>query len=319
MHQPPFFIVGCPRTGTTLVSQALDNHSRLAVFHETQYYPVFHPHLRYYGDLGKPANAARLIGDVRDWLTLQEVEPPPPDQLAATSFEGVLAALLDAHARRLGKARGGDKTPHHHAYLREITTSFPHSPVIFLVRDPRDTVKSYCHIFGAKVDHACSAWNKAYTSYAAFADSVHTVRYEELVNDPAGVLEPVCSLLGEQYEPEMLSFHERVPERMRRLPDVGLVTSPVSSSSVGGYRELPAQVIARIEALCAEGMERLGYEFTTALPPRPATPVTPSRVSFVLERLRYYARRPDRRRFGRFRWKIALRARLSWLTRRTAR
>ena len=113
----PFFIVGCRRSGTSLVSQLLDNHSRLAVYHETQYYPLFRSNLPFYGDLRRSANLSRLIGDLRESLRLQGVDPPDPDELLSKlvtpTFEGVLATLLNVYAHRQGKVLGGDKTPDH--------------------------------------------------------------------------------------------------------------------------------------------------------------------------------------------------------------
>ena len=307
----PFFIVGCPRSGTSLVSQLLDNHPQLAVYHETQYYPVFRPHLPYYGDLSREADARALIGDLRAWLRLQGATPPPAEQLMASSFEGVLSALLGAYARSQGKARAGDKTPEHHTHLAEITTKLPHSPVIFVIRDPRDTIRSFRKAFGASIEDAARAWNRAFASHQRFSDRVQTVRYEELVQDPAGVLAPVCAALGTDFEPQMLRFYERVPERLRSLPNVERLTSPVSAGSVGSYRELPATEIRRIEELCAEGMATLGYEFSGARP-RVAPHIAaapPGRRAFVRERVRYYWRRPDRMRMGWFRWRIVIHAR----------
>lgn len=304
----PFFVVGCPRSGTSLVSQLLDNHPRLAVYHETQFYPVFRPHLRYYGDLRRPANARRLIADLREWLQLQGVMPPDADELVAPTFEGVLAALLAAHARRQGKRRGGDKTPEHHRFLDEILAGLPDSPVIFVVRDPRDTVRSFSKAFGASTTDAARAWNRAYESYRRHRDRVLLVRYEDLVSDPTRVLAGACDLLGESYEPVMLEFFEHVPDRLRSLPNAERLTSPISTGSVGSFRDLPDTEIALIERECAAGMLDLGYE-----PTGPAVPVAepepPRPLSFALERLRYYWGRPDRMRFGWFRWKILLRTR----------
>jgi hypothetical protein len=78
---------------------------------------------------------------------------------------------------------------------------------------------------------------------------------------------------------------------------------------VGAYRGLAPEAVKRIEACCAEGMEALGYPFSAAgvksvvMPP-------PSKVGFVLDRLRYYGLDWKRWRRGWMRWKIMLRLRL---------
>lgn len=63
---PPFFIVGASRSGTTLLATILDSHSRIAVYTESHYYPLFRPDLHRYGDLGRPANLRRFVSDVRE-------------------------------------------------------------------------------------------------------------------------------------------------------------------------------------------------------------------------------------------------------------
>ena len=67
----PAFVVGCRRSGTTLVSRIIDAHSAFSIYHETFFYPIFSKELRWYGDLLAPANLNRLIDDVRDVLSTQ--------------------------------------------------------------------------------------------------------------------------------------------------------------------------------------------------------------------------------------------------------
>ena len=162
----PFFIVGCTRSGTTLVSQILDSHSRLAVYHESHFYHLLRHDLHRYGSLEQPANLRRFLTDVREVLQRQrKMSVPTEDELLAalteSSFAGVLAAILSLYARQQGKPRGADKTPGHHSYLAEITEQLPHSPVIFLLRDPRDTVVAIREKFGTSLKGATALWNAA--------------------------------------------------------------------------------------------------------------------------------------------------------------
>ncbi|HEX9444106.1 MAG TPA: sulfotransferase, partial [Candidatus Binatia bacterium] len=276
---PPFFIVGSPRSGTTLLGRILDGHPRIAVYHETHYYPLFRPDLGRYGELRRPANLMRLVEDVREVARVQGFMAPPTAReliaaLPEPTFEGVLTALLQLHARQQGKIRAGDKTPDHHAYLAEILEAFPQSPVIFVLRDPRDAVLSIRRALGAGLTGAAWTWNRAFRSYRKFAGRVHLVRYEELVAEPQKTAENICAFLGETFAGEMLRFSERVPESLAARPNFQKLLKEVDADSVGGFRRLTAREIGRIEALCAEGMEALGYPFTAGKPapvvmPRP--------------------------------------------------
>lgn len=319
---PPFFIMGCPRSGTTLVSRILDAHSRIAVYHETNYYPLFRPHLPFYGNLSKSSNLNRLITDVLESIRLQGLTTPPQKDefrkaLVAPTFEGVLTTLLHLHARQQGKAQSGEKTPRHFLYLSEILETFPESPVLFLIRDPRDTVLSNVKMFNSSIKDAAQLWNEAFLSYSRASRPVHLVRYEELVEKPGEVAEAMCTFLGEPYEPTMLSFFERIPETWRANPRVmhhPRLFQPVDRSSMGSFLRMSTQDIERIEVTCAHGMEALGYPFT--IRPRVLGRKTReklSRVNFWINRLRYYGRDWQRWRRGWFRWKMVLRVRARYL------
>jgi hypothetical protein len=79
----PFFIVGCSRSGTTLLQVLLDAHPNLALPPESHIYDRFGPFLHIYGDLAVPSHRARFIASllndsfIREWriyATVEEVE-----------------------------------------------------------------------------------------------------------------------------------------------------------------------------------------------------------------------------------------------------
>lgn len=312
----PFFIMGCPRSGTTLVSRILNTHSELAVYHEIHYYPVFRPCLRLYGDLGQARNLRRLIQDLREWIRLQGVVPPELGEFEAhlvePSFAGIFTTLLRLYARSRHKKRGGDKTPDHYQYLSEILDSFPESPVIYVMRDPRDTVLSLRQTFNATLWGAVRAWNSAYESYRRASSAVHLLRYEDLIRKPEPAIRAMCDSIGVTYEPEMLRFFEDIPERIRSREHLKKILKPLDDSSIGRFRQMPEPDIRKIEAACLTGMKDLGYELTfqTVGP----EPFKKSRIRFLLERLRYYGLNRDRWQRGVFRWRLTCRLYLRhWL------
>ena len=321
---PPFFIVGASRSGTTLLESILDSHSRIAVCRESHYYPLFRADLHRYGDLGQPANLRRFVSDVLETMRNRPGTTLPPTEeflnaLIAPTFEGVFATMLQLHAQQQGKLLCGEKTPGHHAYLGEILGKFPESAVIFLMRDPRDTVLSMREAFGMSVKRAIKEWNDAFESYQRASTSVHLVRYEEFVKTPAEHCFALCALLGETYEPEMLRFHERLRQSWRPIPRHHIrLLGPVDPTLVGRFRQMPRHDLEWIESGCASGMEALGYEFALGKP-RATRNERPGRVNFVLDRLRFYGLEPFRWRRGIMRWKMALRVRAMHLLSATRR
>jgi hypothetical protein len=311
---PPFFIVGASRAGTTLLATILDSHSRIAVYTESHYYPLFRPDLHRYGNLSEPAKLRRFVSDVREVMrTKPDFKVPTIDEfldaLIAPTFEGVLATMLQLYAEQQGKLRSGEKTPVHHAYLGEILENFPQSQVIFLMRDPRDAVLSMREAFGTSLKRSIIEWNDAFESYQRVSSSVHLVRYEEFVKTPAEHCFALCAVLGETYEPDMLRFHERMRQSSRPIAHQHRrLLGPVDPTLVGRFRRLPRRDLEWIESGCAAGMEALGYGFALGKP-RAARIERPGRVSFFLDRLRYYGVKPFRWRRAITRWKIVLRVR----------
>ena len=84
----PFFIVGCTRSGTTLISRILDSHSRLAVYHESHFYHLLRHDLHRYGNLEQAANLRRFLADVREVLQRQRKMTVPTE-------DALLAALME--------------------------------------------------------------------------------------------------------------------------------------------------------------------------------------------------------------------------------
>lgn len=312
----PFFIVGCTRSGTTLVSQILASHSRLAVYHESHFYHLLRRDLHRYGNLEQLSNLHRFLTDVREVLQRQrKMTVPTEDELVAAltepTFAGVLATVLSLYARQHGKPRGGDKTPGHHSYLSEITEQLPRSPVIFLLRDPRDTVVAIREKFDISLKGATALWNAAYLSYTKFSPRIHLVRYEQLVRDPTESVQAICAYLGEAYEPDMMRFFERIPNQLKRIKYNQDLLAPVNPSHIGRFREMSTDQIKRIETACAIGMEAMGYEFSGAKP-RMVPVKAPSRLRFFVDRLRFYGLNRHRWSRGWIRWRLVVRLRLRY-------
>src|SRR5215475_13152399 len=94
------FVVGCPRSGTTLLTVMLDRHSQLAMTPETSFYMEIAPKL---GDPGRPPLHDVLAG----WSRLPELGLEPGDVVercgARESPGEVFAAILALYAQRRGK------------------------------------------------------------------------------------------------------------------------------------------------------------------------------------------------------------------------
>lgn len=329
-HTAPIFIMGCQRSGTTLVSQMLTNHSSLAIYHESFFYHIFFNELKYYGNLEHSCNLRRMVNDVSNVIAAKSTMEgnseikfaPDADQIMESvrgnRFEDVMTAVFEQYATTHGKRRGGDKTPENYLFINEILSGFPDSPVIYVIRDPRDTALSCSHVFGASIEKTAMMWNDSFDMFSSTAKSVHLVQYEQLVADPKAVLKEICQYIGEAYDPGMLSFYEKLPAEYAQFEKKGLLGKPISSASVGKFRDMPEEDIRNIEAWCAEGMSAMGYEFTIPEAERLKVKMSksekPSFLMMLLERLRYYGLNASRWQHGWPRWRLMIGHRLRYFS-----
>lgn len=142
-----FFIVGSPRSGTTLLQLLLDAHPDVAIPPESHIYRVFTPLMPRYGDLSAEANLRRfaddLVADV--WIKAWKLDVTGAELVREASRPGragVVDALLRRYAAAHGAKRWGEKTPYHVSFLPQIMADFPNARIIHLVRDGRDVLES---------------------------------------------------------------------------------------------------------------------------------------------------------------------------------
>jgi tetratricopeptide (TPR) repeat protein len=252
----PIFILGFPRSGTTLVEQTLSAHPRIAAGDEL---PVIHeisqimPRL-----LGSPltypeALAELWMGDQREGLdTLRDVYLQKVRQL------GVM---------RPGAAWFTDKMPLNETHLGLIALLFPAAPLLHVLRHPLDIMVS---AFSNHFTHGffcASALETAATHYARVAELVAhyraemplrylPIRYEDIVARQQESVAAMLDFLGEDFDPACLTFHHN--RRYARTASYAQVTEPLYDHSVGRWRQYRRQLEPVIPIL-APAMERLGY------------------------------------------------------------
>jgi tetratricopeptide (TPR) repeat protein len=221
----PVFIVGMPRSGTSLVEQIIAQHPEAAGAGELRDFPRMAAALP--GRLGTddmfPEGVLRL-----DLATIRQ-----------------LAEGYETHLRRLGGPvkRVTDKLPENFLYLGLIATLFPRARVIHCRRDPLDTCLScYCRFF-QEMPFACDLGDlgRYYRDYVRLMEHwrralplpVLDVVYEDLVADFEGVSRQMVQFCGLAWDERCLRFHEN--PRAVRTPSKLQVRKPLYRSSVGRW------------------------------------------------------------------------------------
>lgn len=226
----PIFIVGLPRSGSTLVEQILASHSAVEGTQELPYIPAL---------------AARLGGRAR-----RESEGVYPDILAALSPQE-LTALGEEYLERARNHRKTDrpffvdKLPNNWAHAGLIHLILPQATIIDVRRHPMG-----CCFSGFKQHFAAGQAftydlgdiGRYYADYVAFmahmdavlAGRVHRVIYERLVADPEAETRALLDLCGLAFEPACLRFYEN--QRSVRTASSEQVRRPIFSDATDHWR-----------------------------------------------------------------------------------
>lgn len=301
----PLFLVGCPRSGTTLLQLLLDSHSRVAVAPETHFVRRFWLRRKKYGDLEMERPWRRLVDDICQLPEFAGMGLDPEDyreraRAGSHRIERLFLLLLERFAALRGKQWIGEKTPNHLLYMRTLEKWYPQARFLHIVRDPRAVARSWQGLpwsNGSLVADA-DVWRKYLTAARERPprnpERILTLRYESLVSDPEAQLSAVCDFIGIPFEPAMLEFHAVGREQIdaRREPWKESTLRPIDEQGLLRWQtDLSTAEIAAIEAATWPEIVRAGYRPTCSLPR-----LLPGRIAAAGRRRLKELRRSWRRR-----------------------
>ncbi len=205
--QRPIFVIGSPRSGTTLLRLILDAHPRISCGEETHF-------LR---------DLEAIVG--RNWELLSTYG------LERAWWLSRIRALYDEFQAevlaRSGKARWAEKDPTYTLHLPFIEELFPDALYVHLLRDGHDVVASFRDRWGyaSAARAARSEWARYVGAARELAerlpeDRFLELRYEDLVAEPEAQGRRLFAFLGEDWEPAVLEFDpaaHRATERYQRF------------------------------------------------------------------------------------------------------
>lgn len=282
----PIIVVGCPRSGTTMLQLMLHAHPRIAVPPETRFVLAVYRERRDFGDLTVAANrralARRIVGPRETRfcdLGLDADDVVARITAGPGTLGSALGTVFQRYATRFGKPRWGDKRP---AYLHNIDALlrlFPDAQFINIVRDGRDCVASLKEMSWHRQDiyATVAAWARAIDDARRAARRLgphqwHEVRYEDLVADPHGRLAAVCAYLDEEYDPAMARPSAVAGVAVPTFKTWHALThAPVTTQRVQSWQtRLSPEEIALCEAALGSRLAAAGYELSGAVRPAPA-------------------------------------------------
>jgi len=223
MKNSGIFIVGSPRSGTTLLQSILASHSEIYSAPETSFFSRIIPRLGIeYGDPGARINRRCLETVAADFREMTGIELPSAflEQNTDTDMRSLFESLLGSFNND-NKPRWMEKTTLHARLLPAIARFYPQARIINLIRDPVACVGSMSVIRPTSTDDFRIRYISSLYDFAKLWDScvgavlefprqeqVLHLHYEALVQQPRETVTTICRFLDIAFEEGMLeSFH----------------------------------------------------------------------------------------------------------------
>jgi hypothetical protein len=265
----PLFIVGAPRSGTTLTRTLLQGFSNVYLLpDEFQILP------RFLAEIEDGASPERLValtnmsvfaGHMRRrgiWPDEDSLLNALSQSSPAETFKALVLAIAFKDERDKIEI-WGDKTPENVFHLDMVTRLWPDAKVLYVQRDPRSTVLSMSRSWGRSLSRGAVIWRDAQRAADAFSkaypDRFHCVKFEDLTAAPSAEMDRVGAWLNVLFDHGTLAdvFSE---ERWGRAAG----TVGVQRQRGDWAEALSQKGIRLIEEICFDEMQSLGIDTTLA-------------------------------------------------------
>jgi tetratricopeptide (TPR) repeat protein len=245
------FLVGFPRSGTTLLDRMLSAHPDIEVLEEKSLFSPLH----------------------QDWS-----EPGTLEALAGVSDAQIMDAReiyrleMSRHRRQPQRPLVIDKLPLNLSYLFLIHRLFPEAPILFLQRHPLDVcISCFFQAFELEasmayfldVQHTAQYYDAvmqvATLSMDQVGNPLHKLHYEDLVTKPKNQLESLLKFLTLEWNDSVLDYRQRPGKESSNTPSYQQVAQPLHTRSIGKWRHYSKQLESSLPLL-QRWVQQFGYE-----------------------------------------------------------
>ncbi|MFQ5548275.1 MAG: sulfotransferase [Woeseia sp.] len=282
-RNPFVFVVGCPRSGTTLLRRMLDNHPQLTVANDTHFITrAVKKALRKVSD---PALTRELVDQVRSYRRFYRMGLDEADIEEAArgcrSYSQFVSRLYDLRAAHKGKPLSGEKTPDYCRQIPALTSLFPRAKFIHIIRDGRDTCLSAMDwatatkgpgkwsLWAEDIVGTCALWWRWQTGtgirdgHSLGEGLYHELKYEDLVADSQALLSAIAAFLQIPDSEKMADYFAGKTIKNPHLSAKSAWLPPHT-----GLRDWRNQMmekdIAVFEGIAGKLLAQLGYEASGA-------------------------------------------------------
>lgn len=225
----PVFLIGFPRSGTTLLETILNSHSQISTLPELDF-------------------VAKLVANLKDSTKFPYTGyiDPQTRKVLSTSYYNDVQKYLGKNTGRIVI----DKLPLNILFTPVIRTIFPNAKFILALRHPADCVLScFMQFFDPSsqmahflsIEEASHRYKEVFSYWlkckSKFNFDVHTIRYEDLVADLHEESRKMIEYIGLDYEPSMGKFYQKARAGTQiNTPSFRQVSQPIYRSSEGRWK-----------------------------------------------------------------------------------
>ncbi|WP_286292350.1 sulfotransferase family protein [Methylomarinovum tepidoasis] len=285
--QPPIFIVGAPRSGTTLLQYMLRSHPDISLpTGESHFIVPLLKHAHEYGDLSQLENIRRVLARMyQQSANFLETDLHglkfEIDKLAETfhqegrhTMPAIISGLFEKNAAGEGASIWGDKTPYYVLHMPLLRQHFPGCRFIHLIRDGRDCALSMFqrrHDFGVYNTFFAAKYWEIYveigrqTGKGLGIKIYHEIRYEDLLERPEATMRDLCAFLNVQFHDSLINF-----KKSGEAGKTPLLQKPLQRDNRQKWRSrmTPRQILL-FERAVGPTLQDCGYPLTTDATPLP--------------------------------------------------
>ncbi len=227
----PLFVVGMPRTGTTLVERILSKHSAVTSAGELQHFGL-------------------ILKELSKTTTNKVIDKETVMAVASINFSKLGKAYIDSTRAITGNSvKFVDKMPLNVLYAGFIIKALPKAKIICLDRGPLDTIVSnYRQLFAVNFSYYNYAYDLQTTAQfyqqfkqltqlwlMLFPDNFYVVNYEKLVNEPEEEAKKIIKFCGLDWQEECLDIHKNAAPVA--TASAVQVRQPINNKSVGNWQK----------------------------------------------------------------------------------
>ncbi len=279
---PVFFIIGRPRSGTTLLRTLLDAHPNVMIPLES---PIFIVLYNKYHGITKWDNATidMLCDDLKkvpkfgSWtIDIGNIRKSLKNSNGMLTYAEICKIIYANYQSFFKKGEIkiiGDKNPPYIDYIKKLNKIFPEAKFVYLQRDYRDQIISMRKLRTENpgISIQLFRWKQAYKNFLNFKNKFPArcleIKYEDLTRQPEKILTEVCSFFNLEYYGEMLEFYKIKDEVYSKYPKDVIdrafksLFSPINTEHVSTWKKQLNEKEERIADVMAGRYAKIaGYE-----------------------------------------------------------